>query len=271
MSNGSDGFWIATGDEGRVYEIGADGDSSIFFDAVESEVHALARRPEGGLYVGTGPNGKVYEVQANGESTTLVNLEETYIWSMVIGPDDALYVATGTQGVIYRIESDGTTAPFYNTLTTNVLSLAFDSQGRLLAGTESPGRLLRIDSDRRGFVLIDSEFSELRSLRIAKDGTLYLAGVRGEQNIAQSALDSQSIQPTAVVRAEVIDTANGLRVTPTDGGAVLRVKPDGVWDVIWQSTSDVPYDLVIDDTNGLIVGTGPNGRCLLYTSDAADE
>ena len=139
VSNGSDGFWTATGDEGRVYEIGADGDSSIFFDAVESEVHALARRPEGGLYVGTGPNGKVYEVQANGESTTLVNLEETYIWSMVIGPDDALYVATGTQGVIYRIESDGTTAPFYNTLTTNVLSLAFDSQGRLLAGTESPG------------------------------------------------------------------------------------------------------------------------------------
>ena len=269
VSNGSDGFWIATGDEGRVYEIGADGGSSIFFDAVESEVHALARRPEGGLYVGTSPNGKVYEIQANGESTTLVDLEETYIWSMVLGPDDALYVATGTQGVIYRIESDGTTAPFYNTHTTNVLSLAFDSQGRLLAGTESPGRLLRIDSDRRGFVLLDSEFSELRSLRIAKDGTLYLAGVRGETNISQSALDSQSTQQTAVVLAEVTDTANGFRVTPTDGGAVLRVKPDGVWDVIWQSPNDVPYDLLIDDTDGLVVGTGPNGRIYRLVGEPA--
>ena len=269
VSNGSDGFWIATGDEGRVYEIGSDGDSSIFFDAVESEVHALARRPEGGLYVGTSPNGKVYEVLANGQSTTLVDLEETYIWSMVLGPDDALYVATGTQGVIYRIEKDGTTAPFYNTHTTNVLSLAFDSQGRLLAGTESPGRLLRIDSDRRGFILLDSEFSELRSLRVTNDGTVYLAGVRGEQNVAQSALDSQSTQPSAVVRVEVSDTATGFRPTPTAGGAILRVKPDGVWDVIWQSPSDTPYDLLIDDTDVLIVGTGPNGRLYRLVGEPA--
>ena len=260
VSNGSDGFWIATGDEGRVYEIDADGNSAIVFDAIESEVHALARRPEGGLYVGTSPNGKVYEVQANGQSTTLVDLEETYIWSMVLGPDDALYVATGTQGVIYRIEKDGTTAPFYNTHTTNVLSLAFDSQGRLLAGTESPGRLLRIDSDRRGFVLLDSDFTELRSLRVAKDGTVYLAGVRGEPSTAQSIPDSRSMQATAVVQVEVTDTTTGFRATPTDGGAVLRVKPDGVWDVIWQSPRDVPYDLLIDDADVLIVGTGPNGR-----------
>ena len=118
VPNDSGGFWIATGDEGRVYEIDDDGESSVFFDAAETEVHALARRPEGGLYVGTSPNGKVYEVQVDGQSTTLVDLKETYIWSMIVGPDKSLYVATGTQGIIYRIAADGTATPFYNTNTT---------------------------------------------------------------------------------------------------------------------------------------------------------
>ena len=256
VPNDSGGFWIATGDEGRVYEIDDDGESSVFFDAAETEVHALARRPEGGLYVGTSPNGKVYEVQVDGQSTTLVDLEERYIWSMVVGPDKALYVATGTQGIIYRIAADGTAAHFYNTNTTNVLSLAFDSQGRLLAGTESPGRLLRINSNRKGFVLLDSEFGELRSLRVAKDGTIYLAGIHDGQTSRQS----PPMQATTTVQKDTTDAEISIEGTQIEGGAVIRVKPDGVWDVIWQSPHDVPYDLLIDSTDALIVGTGSDGR-----------
>ena len=256
VPNDSGGFWIATGDEGRVYEIDDDGESSVFFDAAETEVHALARRPEGGLYVGTSPNGKVYEVQVDGQSTTLVDLKETYIWSMIVGPDKSLYVATGTQGIIYRIAADGTATPFYNTNTTNVLSLAFDSQDRLLAGTESPGRLLRIDSNRKGFVLLDSEFGELRSLRVTKDGTVYLAGVHDGQTSKQS----PSMQVTATVQADATNAAVSIEGTQTEGGAIIRVKPDGVWDVIWQSPNDVPYDILIDSAAALIVGTGSDGR-----------
>ena len=263
VPNDSGGFWIATGDEGRVYEIGDDGESSVFFDAAETEVHALARRPEGGLYVGTSPNGKVYEVQVDGQSTTLVDLKETYIWSMVVGPDKSLYVATGTQGIIYRIAADGAAAPFYNTNTTNVLSLAFDSQNRLLAGTESPGRLLRIDSNRKGFVLLDSEFGELRSLRVAKDETVYLAGIHDGQTSKQSPLT----QVTTTVQADATNAAVSIESTQTDGGAIIRVKPDGVWDVIWQSPNDVPYDILIDSADALIVGTGSDGRLYRLVGD----
>ena len=58
-------------------------------------------------------------------------------------------------------------------------ALAFDKAGNLLVGTESPGRVLRIDPDGKAFVLLDSPFQEIRSLRFDDKGVLYAAAVSG--------------------------------------------------------------------------------------------
>ena len=49
-------------------------------------------------------------------------------------------------------------------------ALAFDKAGNLLVGTESPGRVLRIAPDGKAFVLLDSPFQEIRSLRFDDKG-----------------------------------------------------------------------------------------------------
>ena len=279
VPNSNDGFWVATGDEGRVYQVSTDGRSTIFFDADETEVHAVVTRPNGGLFVGTSPNGKVYEVQVDGRSTVLFDPEETYIWSMVLSADGDLYVATGTKGMIYRVASDRTATVFYDTKTTNVLSLAFDPEGRLLAGTDSPGRLLRIDSDAKGFVLLDSAYTELRGLHVEPDGTVYLAGINGQPGgNGETASTPVPLSlprvgtPTRVTASDgQILARSTLRSQATSGasGAVIRVQPDGVWDVIWESLSDVPYKVIVDGDGGVLIGTGPDGRIYRLSGNPA--
>src|SRR5437762_5075214 len=43
-------------------------------------------------------------------------------------------------------------------------------------------------------------------------------------------------------------------------GAVYRIATDGVWDQLWESRDDSPYDLTFDQSGALIVGTGSKGK-----------
>src|SRR5262249_46402014 len=43
-------------------------------------------------------------------------------------------------------------------------------------------------------------------------------------------------------------------------GAVYRITPDGVWDELWESRDDSPYDLTFDPGGALLIGTGNKGK-----------
>src|SRR5207245_2139138 len=43
-------------------------------------------------------------------------------------------------------------------------------------------------------------------------------------------------------------------------GAVYRIAPDGLWDQLWESRDDSPYDLAFDPTGALLVATGSKGK-----------
>ena len=261
--------WIGTGDEGRVYRIDADGTQRVFFDAPEAEIHALAAKPDGGLYVGTSPDGQVYDVAPDGAATPLFDPEETYIWSLALAPDGGLFAATGTQGMIYRISADGAGEPFYDTQATHALSLAFAPDGNLLAATESPGRVFRIEPDGRGFVLLDSTYTELRGLHATDDGTVFVAAVGGggaepaptvPATLQPSVTVSTEITAVADVQASPQASAGSPAASGPTAGGVIRIQPDGLWDLIWESPTDAPYDLTVDADGGVVVGTGPDGR-----------
>ncbi|MFI5179638.1 MAG: hypothetical protein ACHQO8_13795, partial [Vicinamibacterales bacterium] len=50
-------------------------------------------------------------------------------------------------------------------------------------------------------------------------------------------------------------------------GAVYRILPDGVWDQLWDSRDDSPYDLAFDQNGALIVGTGNKGKIYRLEGD----
>jgi len=280
-------LWAGSGNEGQVLKIGKDGKLSVFFDASELEVHALAPAPNGGLFVGTSPDGKIYQVDAAGTSKTFFDPDDKYIWALAVDKAGNLFAATGDKGVIYKITPDGNGTRFYKTNTGNVVSLAFTKSGDLIAGTESPGRVFRIDSAGKAFVLLDSPFREIHAVRLADDGTIYAVAVNGAQGgdnrasetaapePARSPVPSVSTEITAVSVVEGPVVASSQPAAPPrtvrrgGRGAIYRIRPDGLWDAIWDSGDDAPYDLVIEPSGSLLVGTGTEGKIFRVSGDPA--
>ena len=290
MLDGPDGsVFIGSGNEGQVLRVDAMGRSSVFFDAPELEVHALAPAPDGGLFAATSPDGKIYRVDAAGQATTLFDPPDRYIWSLAVDAAGNVFAATGDKGLIYRITPDGTGTVFYATKATHAMTLAFDSRGRLLAGTESPGRVFQFDAAGRPFVLLDSPFNEVRTLRLGPDGTMYAAALNGRQGGAQApqapaaapAAPAPPAGGTPTVTTEVVGFAIADTVTVAAGpqppqaarsqgpsiGAVYRIFPDGGSDVIWESRDDSPYDLAFDADGSLVLATGNEGRIYRLAGD----
>lgn len=278
--------FAGTGNDGKVFRIAPDGTGSLFHDAAALEVHAVAPAPGGSLYVATSPDGRIDKVDPQGRATPFYDPEDKYIWALAAGPDGSLYVGTGERGAIYRVSPDGKGDVFYRTKATNVVSLAIDRAGQLLAATESPGRVFRIDEKGKGFVLLDSPYRELRSLRVREDGSIFVAAVAGSEPSAAGAGGDTTITPpqpksapvptvtTEVTSITILDVGAtetdkpSPRVAPRVAkGAVYRIAPDGVWDVIWESQEDTPYDVAFEDTRVVLIATGGRGKIYRVAGD----
>lgn len=286
-------LYAGTGNDGRVYRIDPQGRGSQFFDAAELEIHAIALAPDGGIYAASSPDGKIYRVDRNGSATTFFDPGEKYIWALVTDARGNVYAATGEKGVVYRITPDGKGAPFYNTRATHATALAIDPSGTLIVGTESPGRVLRVDADGRGFVLLDSPYQEIRTLRFDAKGVLYVAAANGRPNSgnapatpgdspapsstgggASGAAPVPSVSVSTEITAVVVDSASASsgssapRVSPGGSkGAIYRIAPDGLWDQVWDSREDLPYDLAFDGDGRLLVATGDKGKIYRLEGD----
>jgi hypothetical protein len=283
-------MYLGSGNEGKVFKVDANGKTTTYFDTTELEVHALAMAPDGSLYAATSPEGRIYKIDRTGKGTPFFDPEDKYIWSLALDGQGNLYAGTGEKGLIYKITPDGKGATFYATKATHVIALAFERNGQLLAGTEGPGRLFRIDSTGKAFLLLDSTHQEIRAIRLDPQGNIYLAALSGRtssssQPPATSAPEptppSSAREPVPTVTTEVtaiavVDTG-GASVGSTEAparedrrggrGAIYRIRPDGLWDVLWESADDSPYDLTFDSAGALIVGTGRNGKLYGLSGD----
>lgn len=274
----NDGVWAGTGSDGKLWYVGPSGEPKMVFDASELDLHALATAPGGAVYTASSPEGKVFRVERDGRSEVVFDPEEKYIWSLATARDGTLYVGTGDRGRIYRVK-DGKGELFYDPEVLHVAALAFDPDGNLLVGTSSPGRVLRVDPSGKPFVLLESAYQEVRSLRIS-EGVIYATAagatsVGSEPPPEPSTPETSTRAPIPVVSTEITVSAVGdtTVVTPaTSGGtetrarsgpqkgAVYRIAPDGQWSTVWESPDDLPYDLLVEPTGALLVATGAKGK-----------
>ncbi|MGH9346173.1 MAG: hypothetical protein ACRD26_02795 [Vicinamibacterales bacterium] len=277
-------MYVGSGNEGQVYRIDAAGKGAVFFDAEELEVHAIAHVPGGGLYVGTSPDGKIYKVDATGAATVFFDPADKYIWSLAVDTAGTVFAATGDKGVVYKISPDGKGQPFYQTKATHAISLAFDREGRLLVGTESPGRVFRVDATGKAFVLLDSPFNEIHTLRVDRGGIVYAAALSGRPPVEERAparstpeptpapVPSVSTEITAISIADVSVSATATAQPPrsapgTAAGALYRILPDGASDQVWESREDAPYDIGFEGDGSLLVATGNKGKIYRLSGD----
>ena len=275
LVSADDALWLGSGNDGAVYRVEPDGTATTVLEGSTLDVHALAAGVSGQVYAGTSPDGAVLALRADGSTTEVFDPEEQYIWTLAAAPDGALFVGTGNPGRIYRVAPDGEVSLFYDTEATHVRSLAIDGAGLVVAGTGSPGQVFRIDADRRAFVLLDSAFDEITSLRIVDD-RIYAVAASGNGEPAPAPEPENGAAPIASVTATTVTAsadaggrATGAASGPSIGskGAVYRIAADGVWDVVWDSNDDTPYDAAIGEDGAVIIGTGATGKIFRVTDE----
>ena len=281
-------LWVGSGNDGKVFLVPSDGTGREVFDADELNVHALTPDGDGGVYAGTSPDGAVYRVTRAGTAEVVFDPEEPYIWAVArraatqTTDEDVLFVATGDPGRIYRVDAEGNATLFYDTKATHTLTLAFDGDGNLLAGTGAPGQVVRISPEGQGFVVLNSPFDEVRSLRRGADGSFYAvavsqgAGVQASSpaasrgaptatTVSTSATVTVSVSASTAAPAAPASTSSSATSSGSTSGAVYRIRRDGVWDTVWESSVDAPYDVTVGVSDGMgrtgiLIGTGRDGK-----------
>src|SRR3989440_1741116 len=99
--------YLGTGHDGKLFRVGADGKSALFFKASELDVTALAVAKDGSVFAATSPDGKVYRVTSDGKAEVYFDPGDKYIWSLAVLPDGSLAVGTGDKGKLYRVRAAG--------------------------------------------------------------------------------------------------------------------------------------------------------------------
>lgn len=279
---GPDGtLYVGSGNEGQVLALTGNA-TRVFWDSEELQVHALAWH-DGALLAATSPDGKVYRIAANGTATVFFDPEDTYVWALAVDRQQQVYVATGGKGRVYRLPRDGGKATtVFESAAANVTALAVSDNGDLLIGTDSPGRLYRVPAGGKAFALLDGPFSQVQAIRPGPDGTTWVLAVSpGSSPAATTPPPTSTATPTASVSTEVtfvaIGDATSVTTTPASGtttaasatsagtkGAVYRIGANGLADVYWEATGELPFDLLPTSSGRLLI-TADNG--VVYALD----
>jgi len=285
--------YLGTGHDGRIYRVTPDGQGTLFYDAAELDVTALAVGRDGALFAGTSPDGKVYRVTADGRAEMYFDPPDKYIWSLAVLPAGSLAVGTGDNGKLYRVLAAGAkpeSSLLISTNQTHVISLAVTKQGDLIAGTDPGGLVLRISPDGKAFALLDASLREIHSLAPAPDGSIYALAL---SEAASTTRSPSQISP-ASSPGESPAGVGGVTMTMTGGdetgaapqqppqparsrndlasarSVVFRIQADGGTDVLWSSPSITAFAVVAAPQGGVLIGTSDKGRIYSVTDDGRD-
>src|SRR5580692_2836113 len=89
----SGALYVATGDRGEIFKVGADGKHSLFFKSDEVHIRALAVDPKGNLIAGSDGSGLVYRIAPNGEAFVLYSAPKKEITALAIDGAGNIYAA----------------------------------------------------------------------------------------------------------------------------------------------------------------------------------
>lgn len=260
----------------KLFQIDRSGKARTFAELDGLEIHALAVDSKDQLYAATDPDGKVYKVGSDGKARVFYDPHQKYIWGMVFNSKGDLFIATGDQGEIHRVTSNGTGSVFFKTDETHARSIAVDGHDNLIVGTEPSGLILRVSPSGEGFVLYQAPKREITAVAVAKNGSIYAAGV-GTKAPAPPA----STLPSSVVQAVPLPSGAGnpalgnaqnrnLAPAPSvaGGSEVYRINTDGSPRKVWSNTQDVVYAVGFDQSGHTLLGTGNRGKIYRLDSDA---
>ncbi len=84
---------LATGDQGEIHKVDANGSGKLFFKSDESHARSMAIDRKGNVIVGTEPGGLVLRVATDGTGFVIYQSQKREITALAVGPNDEIYAA----------------------------------------------------------------------------------------------------------------------------------------------------------------------------------
>jgi hypothetical protein len=275
--------YLGTGHGGKVYRIGKDGKSDLYFQAPEMDVTCLIQDKKGVLYAATAPNGKIYKISDRLKGEPFFDPAEKYIWDLEFMDSGLLWAAVGETGGIYAVTPQGEGRMIFKAGENHILCLQKTGRGDVLAGSGGNGLVYRISPEGRPSVIFETPYEEVRSLALDREGTIFAAASgapskpRREETpaVPQRPEASVSVSVSAVTvpavsGAPAVEALPGLSSSQKESGALYRISGDGMAKMLWSSGEEMIYSLLWKaDDQKVIFGTGNKGR--IYSVDKGEK
>lgn len=189
--------YAATGGEGKLYRITADGKAQVYFDASEQHLASVAVGPRA-VYVGAGDKAKLYEVTGPGRSRVVHDFGLTEVRAVRVDANGDVFAianeiksgkslpssdtdsskkktsTSSGKGVLYRFERGQIPEQLLNVSDEHLVSLVLDPAGRPVVGSGEKGRVYTIDEQNNSILLADVEERQVSSILFAPSGTLVI-------------------------------------------------------------------------------------------------
>jgi hypothetical protein len=220
-----DVLYAATGPEGKLFRIGADGKAQVYFDAEEQHLMSVAVAPNGTVYAGASDKAKLYQITGPGRATVLRDFDRTEVRA----------IALGVRGEVYAIANDitsGSTIP----ATKSSAGAAAAGPVRAPSRTKGKGTLYRFSADGTPEQLLDLKDEHFVSLALGDDGKPYVGtGVEGRVYTVDDNHASVLVADTQERQVSVL-VLKGPRYLGSSDPAVLHpVRGEGGPDAVWTS------------------------------------
>ena len=268
--------FLGTGHGGKIYRIGKDGKSEVWFQAPEMDVTCLALDRKGVLYASTSPNGRIYKITGSGKGEAFFNPAEKYIWDLLFLDSGELWAAVGENGGIYQVSPLGEGRMFFKAAENHILCLEKTAREDVIAGSGGNGLVYKITREGRASVLFETPYEEVRSLTMDREGLIYAAAsgtpTRSRQDDGPAVPVRVDAEVSITVSASGGDSRTASAAAPIakDGGALYRLTGDGVAKRLWSSDDEMIYTLLWrEDEKYVLFGTGGKGR--IYSVDKEER
>src|SRR5947209_3938873 len=265
-----------TGASTKIFALTPGSKPRTFAECPGLEIHALAVDSKDRLYAAILPDAKVYRFDKTGKSELFFDPHAKYIWAMAFDNSGNLFLATGDVGLISKGTPDGKGTQFADTKESHARSMTIDAAGNLIVGTEPGGLVMRISPEGRSFVLFQTRKREVTSVAV-HDGAIYATAAGTKPAVVSG---PAPVLPTTPPPANPTGTQHiattppgpapsiGSLTATTSGGSDLdRIQPDGSAERLWESATDIAYNVAFDAAGHPLVATGNKGVIYRIDSD----
>lgn len=219
-------IFAATGPDGKLFRIDAQGNAQVYFDAEEQHLMSVAVAADGTVYTGASDEAKLYEVTGPGRASVLYDFGRTEVRA----------VATVDDGTVYAIANEikpGSHTPKKQSTRSGVVAGPVTNRPE----TKGKGTLYRFSPDGAPEQLIDNDDEHFVSLVVGADRRPYVGtGVEGrvytvdETHSVALVADTDSRQ----IGALSVGGKNGF-VAASDPAVFHPIRGVGGTDAVWTS------------------------------------